>query len=118
MRDPSIHDGFAEKYCFDPPEPAWGGGYDWDNVTYFGGFTPYETEVTYSCDHGRRFVRYHDNGTSFAYDNKTIVCHWNATWMPEGLVSRELLFTGWFHESGSSFDVKESLNICFCSRTG
>ena len=75
-----------ERFCFDPPQPPWGGESDWDDGSYSGGQTPFETEVTYSCGFGKHFIKYTENGTVH-YDKKTIKCHWNTTWMPEELVS-------------------------------
>ena len=68
----------SERFCFDPPDPPYKGVSDWDRESLSGGKTPYETEVVYSCGHGRRFV----NGTDSSYSEKKFRCEWDGSWSP------------------------------------
>ena len=75
----------SERFCFDPPTPPFNGGqYDW-NTAFIGGFTPYNTFVTYTCGLGRQLVKYTPNDTIF-YDSIDLHCEWNRTWTPTGPV--------------------------------
>ena len=56
---------------------------DWDRGSYSGGKTPYETEVAYSCGHGRRFVRQEANGAESSYSEKRLRCEWDGSWSPK-----------------------------------
>ncbi len=82
----------TERFCFDPPSPAFNGGkYDWNAVHFNGSRTPYSTDVKYTCDLGRKLLRYTQNG-SYTYDNMTLHCEWNRTWTPERPVWPDIPF--------------------------
>ena len=75
----------SERFCFDPPPPPFNGGkFDW-NTAHTGGFTPYNTFVTYTCGLGRKLVKYTPNDT-IVYDSIDLHCEWNRTWTPAGPV--------------------------------
>jgi hypothetical protein len=77
----------SERYCFDPPTPAFNGGkYNWNTALYNGSRTPYYTDVIYSCDIGRKLFQYTPNNT-IEYDSKTLSCQWDQTWAPDEPVS-------------------------------
>ena len=75
-----------ERFCFDPPDPPYKGEWDWDRQTYSGGLTPFETEVSYSCGQGRRFVRREKNGAESFYLEKKFKCEWDGSWSPKDQV--------------------------------
>ena len=75
-----------ERFCFDPPDPPYKGEWDWDRQTYSGGLTPFETEVSYSCGRGRRFVRREKNGAESFYSEKKFKCDWDGSWSPKDQV--------------------------------
>ena len=71
----------SERFCFDPPEPAYNGGRSTWNPRFKGSKTPFGTQVEYSCGLGRRLHHYTENDT-IIYDSKTLTCSWDRTWSP------------------------------------
>ena len=71
----------AESNCnTDPPTPHSNGGmYDWN--TALTGASPFMTQVTYSCDKGRRLKNIDGSPAGYTIlQSRTISCQWDGTW--------------------------------------
>ena len=81
----------SERFCFDPPEPAFNGGVStWNSALFKGSRTPYGTQVVYSCGLGRKLFKYTENDT-IIYDQQVLSCAWDRTyryhpWSPVRIV--------------------------------
>ena len=77
-----------ENYCQNPAPPPEGGTYSW-NSTIYSNQTPYQHEVTYSCEEGRLFQDKDDSGNYYTVHKK--VCQWDKTRHPNTNV-KNILF--------------------------
>ena len=54
----------SERFCFEPPEPAFNSGVSmWNSALFKGSRTPYGTQIVYSCGLGRKLFKYTENDT-------------------------------------------------------
>ena len=82
---------FPENYCPDPPAVGDNGGLrDWNQAAFVGDRTPYNTEVTYSCDMGRLMLSttiVDGSSVEELLQEQKFYCLWNQTWSPQVPVS-------------------------------
>ena len=107
----------SERFCFDPPEPAFNGGvYTWNSALFSGSKTPYGTQVVYSCGLGRKLFKYTENDTIIS-THQVLACAWDRTWhleTPGGYTSDFVLDEC---QGGDSIDI-ENLGIKMGTKLG